>query len=217
MCIDIIIFLEENTIIGEYHHIFIGSGWIVQIDKTVIRPQQKMPSPWQNLLLDVRRSIRYHNHRRRWFDRLDSTSKFLIIISGGTVLAFPDSSAKLGIAARVFWAASALMGSLDLVTGFSSKGREHYDLAREFSQLEQEMTKVGELGSADEFSRLYNKRLEIEAKEPPVKRVLDIYCHNELALSMGCKKTEMYDIGFIRWAFMHMVDITPEKIQRFKK
>ncbi|HTB62029.1 MAG TPA: hypothetical protein VK737_00460 [Opitutales bacterium] len=178
---------------------------------------QSMPSPWQNLLLDVRRSIRYHNHRRRWFDGLNSTSKFLIIISGGTVLAFPDPSQKMGIAARVFWVISAFLGSLDLVTGFSAKGREHYDLAREFTQLEQEMVKVGEGASTDDYAHLYNRRLEIEAKEPPVKRVLDIYCHNELALSIGCEKTELYDIGFFKQLLCDIVDISPEKIQKFKK
>jgi hypothetical protein len=133
------------------------------------------------LLFGVRRSIRYHNYRRRFFERWSVISDFLIIVSGGTVVGLASAGSSITNPSTIFFGAFiAIVGSLDLVIGFSNKARDYRDLARDFGQLEVEMMKAGENCDNQVFISLTNRRLEIEQNEPPVLRVLDCYCHNEV-------------------------------------
>src|ERR1700722_12676848 len=95
----------------------------------------KIKEKWSDLLFGVRRSIRYHTHRRKFFDKLSVWSDFLIIISGGTVVGFA-SAGEMASHHRawtiIFGAIIAIIGSFDLVIGFSNKSRDYHDLARAF-------------------------------------------------------------------------------------
>ena len=143
--------------------------------------EQKNGDKLFKLLFAVRRSIRYHTHRRRFFERLSVTSDFLIIVSGGTVVGFASASPETHRAWTIFFGAfAAVIGSLDLVIGFSNKARDYRELARDFGQLEIRLMGVGESCDDKTLAELTNCRLEIEQNEPPVLRVLDSYCHNEM-------------------------------------
>ncbi len=62
-------------------------------------------------------------------------------------------------------------------------------------------------------------RLEIEKDEPPVLRVLDSVCHNELLLKMGYdpikNRCEFVDIKWYQRLFMHIIDINASAIHKF--
>ena len=148
---------------------------------------------WSDLIFGVRRSIRYHTRRRKFFDALSVWADFLIIISGGTAVAFAVGEAKKSKATVILGAIIAVVGTLDLVIGFSTKARDYHDLVKEFSALEREMTAAGDAKTKENLAKFKNRRLEIEEEEPPILRVLNNYCHNEL-----CRATDKDDKYFIK-------------------
>ena len=53
------------------------------------------------------------------------------------------------------------------------------------------------------------ERLSIEAEEPPVKRILDVICHNDLARSMGLDREEMWRVKWYqRWVAQFVLSRT---------
>jgi hypothetical protein len=181
-----------------------------EAEEVEIRPQ------WNDLMFGVRRSIRYHLHRRQFFDRFGTWTNFLVIVSGGTVVALAsEDGVKKSIATVCVGAIIAILSSFDLVVGFSTKARDHHDLMKEFNELEMEMTREDQHPSRQGLIAFTNKRLAIEENEPPTLRVLDMYCHNELCLSMGYPKRELLKIGKMQRTFVSYFDIDPNSIETF--
>jgi hypothetical protein len=144
------------------------------------------------LLFGVRRSVRYHRRRERFFDAWGKfTSAVNVIFGSAAVTAILGSHPHLGIAAGIV---VAVMSTVDLVVGSSTSARNHSDLARRFIELEAKIERASADASLAEFKE---GRLEIEGDEPPVLRTLDAICHNELAKSMG-RDDQIYKVGFFR-------------------
>lgn len=154
---------------------------------------------WHALLFAVRRSARYHVRRRQFFDRMDFATKFLIIITGGaTVISVNAESHNPW--AKVFGSLVAVFSAIDLIIGCSGAARDHHDLVRRFLELEKEINLHSKAPNEELLIKLCNKRLEIEADEPPKLRILDLLCHNELIKSGGYPTTELSAIKFYqRW------------------
>jgi hypothetical protein len=179
------------------------------------KPEHSLKEKWDGLLFDVRRSVRYHNYRRKFFDFLSTWTNFLIIISGTSVVSFASRGEGGSPWVKFFGALAAILAALDLVIGFSTKSRDYNDLAKDFSRLEIAMNKIGDAYTNENFFDMFNTRLAIEQNEPPIKRVLDIYCWNELSISMGHDKSELYDIKLYQRLFMQFCDIAPQGINKF--
>lgn len=163
---------------------------------------------WHDILFGVRRSIRYHQRRRAFFDRLDQLSNMLSVIFG--------SAAIYGILERDYQAlaliASALvtiLASINLVVGSAQRARAHSDFSRRYVELEKRM-----LGQPDEqvLHQVSAERLSIEADEPPVLHVLNAMCHNELMRAMGYKKEQLATIGPLQRLFAQLFDFCEETI-----
>ena len=148
---------------------------------------------WHKMQFDIRRSIRYHNRRCAHFDRLDKLTNMVSIVFG--------SAAVFGVLERDYQAlaltAAALVtiiSAVNLVVGSSLRARDHADFARWFVELEKEL--VGSEPSPATLKHLTIRRLEIEANEPPVLRVLDCLCHNE---EMRAQGYPVEQLARIRW------------------
>ena len=136
------------------------------------------------LLFGVRRSVRYHMRRQLFFDRVSTTSAAVAVaFASGTVLvrvAQPDSIWVL-VAATV----SAVTQALLLTLQPSQKARKHNDLARDFISLETQIATRQACLTTTILGEFMAKRLMIEAGEPPVARILDVICHNDLLMAYG--------------------------------
>lgn len=157
---------------------------------------------WHAMQFGVRRSIRYHQRRRGFFDRLDQFSNMLSVIFG--------SAAIYGILEQDFKAlaliASALvtvLASVNLVVGSAQRARAHSDFARRYVDLEKRMLVKP---SEDVLQWVAEERLGIEAEEPPVLHVLNSICHNETMRSMGYKKDELANIGWFQRLVAQLFD-----------
>lgn len=155
-----------------------------------------------DLLFGVRRSVRYHVRRRAWFDGWHTlTAALALVFSSATVMALFKNAESAALAAG---ALVTLLTALDLVIGFAAKARLHHDLARGFIELERDMVLAGATASVADFTA---RRLQLESGEPPVLRVLDVMCHNELVRAMGCPASEQKPIGFWQRLFAPAFDL----------
>lgn len=157
------------------------------------------------LLFGVRRSIRYHTRRCRFFDNMNIWCKFLAILGGtATITALLHSAGKewaVGFAALV-----TIFSAFDLVIGTTQKARSHSDFARQFVDLEKAITAAPP--SSEEDIRMFTaRRLEIEANEPPPLRILDMLCHNELCRSLGYDEAHYVKIRWYQRLLCQFIDV----------
>lgn len=147
-----------------------------------------------DLLFSVRRSVRYHARRRMFFDRLNLTANALSVIFGSATMF------ALLTKAGALWAPSAAaivttVSAINLVVGSASMARLHADLGRRFVELEMRIISRPSV-SAEDVSQWTSNRLAIESDEPPVLRILDVLCHNELLRALGY---DVKDMVRVRW------------------
>jgi len=163
------------------------------------------------LLFGVRRSIRYHNRRRQFFDRISKVTDALTAIAGsGTIIAalsqnFTNFSVYLA-------ATTAVFSAINLVFDTKGNSRLHHDLARQFISIEKDL--VDPALTPAIINKAESDRLEIEAGEPPILRVLDLICHNELLRAIGREDDGYFDIKFWRSMFAHLFDVFPSTIKK---
>lgn len=168
-----------------------------------------LATKWDGLLFDVRRSVRYHTARRRFFDRLDQLTSMLGLVFGSTtVYGVMEKSTDLQPLAISAAAIVTVFSAINLVVGSAQKARQHADFAREFVDLEKRMNATP---SEQLLQEITHARLAIEAEEPPILRVLDCICYNELCQALGRKQRA--EIGDIQRLFAQIVDIRPDKIK----
>ena len=118
----------------------------------------------RDLLWDVRRSVRYHNRRRAWFERWHHGTLILAIVA---LSGLYETVATFGI---IFLATN-------VVCRFADRASDHKIFAARFRVLEHKLIPQR---PDEDLDRLDLERLEIETEEPPVKRLLDVLCHYEL-------------------------------------
>lgn len=172
---------------------------------------EKIRHEKDKLLFGVRRSIRYHNHRRRHFDFINKFTTIIAALSGSATVISVLS--KLGQNCTITFAVIvAVMSAVDLVLGTAQKAREHNDLAKRFFDLEKAIITIKEITEED-LSRLTTQRLDIEADEPPVLQVLDCICHNELLRAMGYDQSKHVKIKWYQRLFRNFIDIRGHTIQ----
>jgi hypothetical protein len=166
------------------------------------------------LLMDVRRSQRYHSRRRQFFDRWQFVNSASSALFGTAAIATLISQLDKHWAV-LSAAAVTVVSVLDLVVGTARMARLHEDFYRQFVALEKDLINVPEDNFQEaDWQRLTSKRLEIEANEPPIKRVLDSLCHNDLCRAMGCSSDQFVRVRWYQRLFAQFVDINQHKISR---
>lgn len=156
------------------------------------------------LLFGVRRSVRYHQRRRDFYERFHGFVLLVAAVGGiATIAALGSERTALQ------WLAPAivtLLALLDLFAGSLRKAWLHADLARRFIALERELVAQQAEPTAAALLEIERERLAIEADEPPIRRVLDTLCHNELWRAMGYPESEVAPVSFLQRVFAHYFD-----------
>ena len=165
---------------------------------------------YRNLLFGIRRSIRYHSKRLAFFDRLDKTANFsILVISFGVFAVAPDyPKAAMGLGFAI-----AVLSSAQISFGLASKAADHARLRSAYGRLEQILT-----GSKSKrtIERAQKRRIELEGSEPEVKRYLDVICHNELALAEGHGEREFWKLAWWQRALAHFVNAGSVRFERLE-
>ena len=177
-----------------------------------LNPQPASDADLSILLFGVRRSVRYHSCRRAFFDRLNNTTNVTSVLFGSAALA---SLLASGGRALILIAATVVtfFSAVNLVIGSTRKAREHADLAKKFVELQKQI--VGCAKPTDQDLRNWTQnRLEIEAEEPPVLKVLDSMCHNDQLRADGFSREEFLDIRWYQRLLAQIRDVADHRIQK---
>jgi len=147
------------------------------------------------LLFGVRRSARYHDRRRAWFDGWHNVTLFLSFF-GSSAAAAAVLGAFPKFAAVAASAMVALLATMDLVIGFARKAAFHHILKWRFIELEKNIPIRS--FSDEEYQQFREQRLEIEKDELPVKRLLDLLCYYEQCRADGVEQDGIHGISWWR-------------------
>ena len=168
-----------------------------------------LPIRCHELLFGVRRSIRYHTRRRRFFERWNTVTNALAVIFGSTTVGGVVKG--LDALAIASGAVVTFFSAVNLVVGTVRMARLHEDLAEKFVDLEKDLTVAGEYDE-QAYRQFCANRLEIERDEPPVLRVLDSICHNELVRAMGYDRSHCVQIAWYQRALAQFMDVREHAI-----
>ena len=163
------------------------------------------------LLFAARRSVRYHMYRQRFLDRIADWGKAATAVSGSATVATLIAESQW---AQYTAIATAIFAALDVVFAPSRVARHHNEIARDFIGLEQNALRAGSALSQDELLKLQTQRLDIEAKEPPIYRVLDAICNDELVRALGHPDEYRSNVTWFQRALKNIVDVQAHKIRR---
>ena len=152
----------------------------------------------QQLLFTIRKSIRYHNVRRQFYERLHSMTSALCVTFGtATTFALLFNAGPYLAAGTAV--AVTILSALDLVIGTTAKVRLHHDLARRFIGLEKHIISKLHPNALD-IRHWEAERLDIQADEPPVRQVLDAMIYNELLQAYGADSDQLIEVRWYqRW------------------
>lgn len=152
------------------------------------------------LLMDVRRSIRYHDRRQGFYQAFLNFYNFVVLVFGMATVATFGAAIGESLPAWVRLLPSMLASvavAFSMAFRISDKAWLHQDLKRDFIKLEQRL-ELAPQRTPDVVSQIQADRLGIEAREPKVLRVLDTLCHNEILRSMGYDRSELVEVGIVQ-------------------
>ncbi len=157
----------------------------------------------------IEKSLRYHQRRRAHYERLHRAVMFGVIMTGSAV--FADIAGE----PKYFALFGTILATLDLVFAFSMKARDHVMLYADFTAL---LIGIRTALKIDErlVCEWERRRLEIEAKEPPIFWAVEASCDNEVTLARGLGSAGTVKLNFIHSVFMHWWRFESEILQRAK-
>lgn len=142
------------------------------------------------LLFDIRRSARYHDRRRAFFQRMHQITGVLTILLAGGVLFELAGTGETSLWLKLIGVVAAVFSSVDIIVGYAAQENLHSRLRQRFCDLE--MAVVTGNGTIQSYTA---DRLHIEQDEPPVYRALDLLCMNEELIAQGYSRSDKEDIG----------------------
>ena len=171
--------------------------------------RERLEEEFRKLLFGVRRSVRYHARRRRFYERFHDRVLLVVLSSGSaSVLAFGfELTGMLTDLVKSALAAVVTVAALvDFVVGSMRKASLHSDLGRRFIALEQRLVAAGSSPSEAALVEATQERLAIESDEPPVLRALDTLCHNELLRAMGYPRSDFVRVTAVQRLLANWTD-----------
>lgn len=151
------------------------------------------------LLFYAKRSQRYHDHRRGFFESVIQWFQFLNLVLGSAgVVYYLGAEGKteiLAIAPAVAAVTSAILISSKAV----AMAELHAKLLERCIVFEQRLSRIRSPTEAD-IEAFHYERLEIERVEPRVYHAVNRMCRNEVIRSEGTKGT-VQPLGFWRHLF----------------
>lgn len=159
---------------------------------------------FDDLLFHVHCSIKYHARRRRFFENVNNMALFVaFLFSTATMSSLLDipagASGLVAFLGELPAVATSVLIGLSLVGRVGTKANDHNDLKRRFIRLQQRLER--DRGEVDEaiVGRLVEERLAIEADEPPINRVVQARCYNEVVKSLNTVQDTDKRFIKIRW------------------
>ena len=158
---------------------------------------------YNKALFRVKRSIRYHSHRQRYFERCHRIVMFVPLLLSPVIvflLTAEVSQMTRAVGLSVLPLAGALCTASDAVIGFMQKAWTHHDFIRQFTDVQQRLLGM-DWQDTEALTAVDQTIVEIEKLEPPIHRTLNLLCRNEELEAEGYPKSEWSEIGPVRRFF----------------
>ena len=179
----------------------------------VNKEMTSLDEEFEDIRFDVKRSARYHNARRRFFEFLDKTvTACALIFSSATVytiLTEARQSLTAAVAAFV-----TVITTITLVFDAGRKARDHEEFAKKYIQIEKEMD-LTDKPSKNDIKRWKTQLSEISKAEPPIKIVLDAIMHNDLLRAEGYERKYFLKIGWFQKLVAQVTDVRLRSIRTY--
>ena len=174
---------------------------------------------YDKLLFAARRSVRYvryHRHRQRFLDRVHDLGALRTAFGGSATVAavVADLPAGWTWVLPTVAALTAFAGAHELVFGTARGARRHDALARDFVMLEEQLLRARPTLTPEPLIKLQTRRLDIEATEPPVYRVLDATSHDELVTALGRDPSQRTNVTRWQRLWRHLFDVGAHGIRK---
>lgn len=170
--------------------------------------QEALKDQEYGLLFDIRRSVRYHMRRCRFFDLVHSMASATGVIAGSAAV-FTVLSGLGTVWTATSAALVAMISAIDLVVGASPMARLHNDLAKKLIQLEREIVLSDDL-TEKSLKQFTSRRLDIEMEEPPILRSLDCLVRNEQLRAEGHPESETVRVPWYQRRLAHIFSFEPK-------
>ena len=147
------------------------------------------------LLFEVERSIRYHSYRQQHYERWHKITMFCAILfnSFSFALFFWKVSSGWPIWVKLTpYAIASVLAVVDIIVGFSRKSGEHVDFIRQFTDLQRQLEAETGSPTKETIKEVNDALLSLYAKEPPVLKVLNALCYNEVSRLLGHGKNYIH-------------------------
>lgn len=149
-------------------------------------------------LFHVRRSVKYHEHRQRFFEKVQNAAMLGSFVGSVSFIALVvyfsfaeekgPSVVMLGVVPGLI---TAMATAFSLLSKAGEKSNLHNTLKTRFIRLRQEMERNRKC-TGEQVAEWTAQRLDIEVDELPINRVVDAICHNAVVQSMGIEDSTDY-------------------------
>jgi hypothetical protein len=146
---------------------------------------------YYDVCFSIERARRYHSKMRAFYEWCHNLARVAMALSG-TASFFVVLAKDLDIA-KYLTGIVAVGASIDSVFRFERKARLHDQLAQEFTAL---AARIAEWDPTPvNLRKARSGRLKIEAREPPVRRLIDLQAQNEEARSRGISPIDLVPLS----------------------
>jgi hypothetical protein len=161
----------------------------------------------------IEKSLRYHQRRRAFYEGGHRWAMFGVIILGSA--AFGTIQGLLGTWSPIISSFAALLAAVlaaaDLVFDLSTRARDHLLLHRSYSDLASDIRTKQE-PTQDAYQSWLDRRIKIEAEEPPIYWALEASCDNEVTSAWDRDKKHGL-VPLTRWQRLMMNFLTFHKVE----
>ena len=170
---------------------------------------------FDDLLFNVRVSIRYHRRRRDFFKRWHARANAIIIILGSaSVFSLLNEWGKL--LGSLPGLIVTIVATFDLVFSTCSKISTHGNIVRRLLSIEEEI--VSYTTSNNElYNKLFKEWQAIKRDEPDTLRTLEGICYNQVVRSKDYPENEQISIKWYQRLLADFIDIAEHKLKKETK
>jgi hypothetical protein len=157
----------------------------------------------------ARREALYHSERRRFFTATSRYMTFFMLVSTSSAVVLYSGGEKSHFV-QLCGLAAAFLFAFDLLVGPMLVAFKHESICRQYLALEKSIIRfLKECNSdpslRDALEEIHSSRLDIQVEEPPQKRWLSIWAHNQVVLSQG--QGHIYKINRFQLAIANYYDL----------
>ncbi|GHE69980.1 hypothetical protein GCM10019059_32170 [Camelimonas fluminis] len=174
--------------------------------------EQALTGEFNNLGISICKSRRYHEKLAHFYSYWRDTNRIAAVVAGSSlfVLIFSGLDKFAGTVSAIF----ALWAMIDFIVSPDKKAERHEDLRQSFIDLEILLNDAGRTDG--DLRKLRAKRLSIEKREPPCKRLVDLQARNDELRARGYPADDMVPLSRAQSSLGYLFTFGMGRLEKWK-